>query len=166
MLDSPSPRSTGSRLVAAAVIGIAALAIAPLRLAARPAAVDAAIEPAAPPATADLHGAMPEPRSLAPTPRDPLTPDAAQKERDLNFVMFLDDDHSTMSGSSDDIQRAKRYRRAGEQILWFRHGGREYVTRDRRILDQVINLWDTGERARQSTGRSGGQAGRARRQTG
>ncbi len=79
MLDSPSPRSTGSRLVAAAVIGIAALAIAPLRIAARPAAVDAAIEPAAPPATAVLPGAMPEPRSLAPTPRDPLTPDGRHR---------------------------------------------------------------------------------------
>ncbi len=67
MLDSPSPRSTGSRLVAAAVIGIAALAIAPLRIAARPAALDVTIEPAAPPATADVPSAMPEPRSAAPT---------------------------------------------------------------------------------------------------
>jgi bla regulator protein BlaR1 len=141
MLDSPSPRSTGSRLVAAAVIGIAALAIAPLRIAARPAALDVTIEPAAPPAPADLPNAMPEPRSVAPTPRDPLTDWAAQKERDLKFVMFLDDDHSTMSGSTDDIQRAKRYRRPGEQMLWFRHGGREYVIRDRGILDQAIDLW-------------------------
>jgi bla regulator protein blaR1 len=143
MLDSSSSRSAGSRIVAATVLFIAALAIAPLRLAARPAAVDATIEQAAEPPTADL------------APSDW----AAQKDRDLNYILFLDDHHTTMSGSLGDIERARRYRRAGEQMLWFRHGGHEYVIRDRRILDQVLALWKPVNELGDRQGELGGKQG-------
>ena len=161
MLDSPTPRSTGSRVVAAAVIGIAALAIAPLRIAARPAAVDPKIEQAVQPPAADGNV------RLDPTTSPDLAPASApQGDRDLNYIIFLDDDHTTMSGSTDDIQRARRYRQPGEPMLWFRNGGREYVdprSEDPRRRDRVV---ETGERARRSTRRSGWQAGRARREAG
>jgi len=140
MLDSPSPRSTGSRVVAAAVIGIAALAIAPLRIAARPAAVDMTIEQAVQPPAADLADATGNER-LDPTSPDLVPAWPSQRDRGLNYIIFLDDDHTTMSGSTDDIQRARRHRRPGEQMLWFRNGGREYVVRDRRIVDDAIALW-------------------------
>lgn len=137
MLDSPSPRSTGSRVVAAAVIGIAALAVAPLRIAARPAAVDTTLERAAQPPTAGLADAT----DNVATWRDLVPAWASQRDRGLNYIIFLDDDHTTMSGSTDDIQRARRHRRPGEPMLWFRNGGREYVVRDRRIVDDAIALW-------------------------
>jgi bla regulator protein BlaR1 len=141
MLDSPTTRSTGSRIAAAAAIGIVALAIAPLRIAARPAAVDAAMEAAAPPQPVGVPAiALDLPGSRigdvdAPGGR------AVQKERDLNYVLFLEDGGTTMSGSAQDIDSARRYRRGAERLVWFRHGSHEYVIRDPTILDQVVNLW-------------------------
>jgi bla regulator protein BlaR1 len=151
MLDGSSRRSTGSRIVAAAVIGVATLSLAPLRIAARPAAVgvDATIEAAARPPAA----ALPDAPDLAPPEG------AAQKERDVNFIMFLDDHRTTMSGSTRDIERARRYLRGGEQMLWFRHDGQEYVVRDRKILDQVVALWRPVNEIGDEQGKLGGRQG-------
>jgi bla regulator protein blaR1 len=163
MLDSPSPRSTGSRAVAAIVIGAAVLAIAPLRMAARPAAVDLTIDSAVQPPPADLHGVGLEPVTppiLPGTPPERAPVDgAAQKEHDLNYVLFIDGDRTTMSGSTRDIATARRYRRTGEPILWFRHGGREYVVRDQRILDQVTALWKPVNELGGKQGELGGRQG-------
>jgi hypothetical protein len=120
MLDGSSSRSIRSRVVAATAVSLAALAIAPVRLSARP--------PSALPAVQEA-------------PRTTARARTAEKERDLNFVLFITDDHTTMSGSRGDIQRARRHRRSGERLLWFRHDGREYVIRDPQILDEVIALW-------------------------
>jgi bla regulator protein BlaR1 len=149
MLDGSSRRSTGSRAVAAAVIALAALSLAPLRIAARPAAVDAAIEaPGRPPAFA-----VPVASDLAPPEG------AAQKEREFNYIMFLDDHRTTMSGSTRDIERARRYRRTGEQMLWFDQGDQEYVVRDPKILDQVVALWRPVNEIGDEQGKLGSQQG-------
>jgi bla regulator protein BlaR1 len=124
MLDGPSSRSIRSRLAAVTVVGIAVLATAPVRLSARPPTIVPAVQQA--------------PRPAVEFARVDL---AAQKERDLNYVMFINDHNTTMSGSMRDIERARRYRRSGERLLWFRHDGREYVIRDPQILDEVAALW-------------------------
>ena len=139
MLDSQSPRSIGSRTVAAIVIGVAALSIVPLRISARQAPAVTAVESPAwarfdfptwwfGPARAWLGSLMGS--------------GLAQRERDLNFVMFVDDDRSTMSGSERDIERARRARIGNERMLWFRHAGQEYVVRDRAILQEIVAIWE------------------------
>ena len=144
MLDSPSSRSTGSRVVAATVIGIAALAIAPLRLGARPAAVDPTIDSAVQSAPGNTAAPL---DSVTARVRPETSPEraqragAAQKEPELNYVMFVDRDSTTMSGSTRDIVTAARYRRGIERILWFREGSHEYVIRDPKLLDHVLELW-------------------------
>ena len=126
MLGEPSTRSWTGRAIAATVITAAIAAIVPLRLSARP-----------------QSAAMPAPtpeRTIAEvlaTPSD----GKQQKEREINYVLFLDDHHTNMSGSTRDIELARRHRRTGERLLWFRQAGREYVVRDASVIDQVVNLW-------------------------
>ena len=161
MLDSPSPRSTGSRVVAAAVIGIAALAIAPLRIAARPAAVDTTIERAAQPPTAGLADA----RASAARARPRACVGIATRSGPQLH-------HLPGRRSHHDV-RVHRRHPAGETLPAHRRADalvpkrRPRVCRprsaDRRRRDRVV---ETGERARQSTGRSGQQAGRGRREAG
>jgi hypothetical protein len=55
--------------------------------------------------------------------------------------MFTSDDTTGMSGSQSDIERARRFKRPGEQLLWFRYGSREYVLRDPAILREVEGIW-------------------------
>ena len=144
MLPDPDTGSARSRLVASVAVAIALAALIPMRLAARPSTlIPAADEQPQQPTTAP---AVPfEPDNF---PAEPRAGDFPQREdrdrektRDLNFVMFFSDDHTTMSGSTRDIERARRLRKPGEQMLWFREGGREYVVRDPAILQQVQSIW-------------------------
>lgn len=143
MLDRQSRRSRRSRIIAGVVIGISVIAIAPLRIAARQSPAVATVETPAwgtvdfsslwfGPGRAWIGGAFEDLASLG---------TAEQKERDLNYVLFLDDHNTHMSGSRRDIQQARRFRRAGERMLWFRHVGREYVVRDPAVLQQVLDIW-------------------------
>jgi beta-lactamase regulating signal transducer with metallopeptidase domain len=141
MLDSPSSRSTGSRVVAAIVIGIAALAIAPLRLGARPAAVDLTIDSRVQSVPDNVAAASLESVTTRVGREKAPSDGAAQKQPELNYVMFEDRDSTTMSGSERDIVTAARYRRGGERLLWFREGSHEYVIRDPELLDRVVELW-------------------------
>lgn len=126
MLREPSTRSWTGRAIAATVITAAIAAIVPLRLSARP-------------QSAAMPALTPE-RTIAEVLTTP--PDGKQqKEREINYVLFLDDHHTTMSGSTRDIELARRHRRTGERLLWFRQAGREYVVRDASVIDQVVNLW-------------------------
>ena len=110
MLREPESQSWTRRAIAATVITAAIAAIVPLRLGARPQAV----------ATPGV------------TPGQSLTALLAssagrqEKEREINYVLFLDDHHTNMSGSMQDIETARRYQRNGERLLWFRKAGREY----------------------------------------
>jgi hypothetical protein len=139
MLGEPSSRSRTGRIIAAAVVAAAIAATLPLRLSARP-------------QSAVLEGGLTPGREggLA-AGRNPLDPGATlaavreqpdPKEREINYVLFLDDNHTNMSGSTRDLESARRYRRGGERILWFRQGGREYVVRDPSVIEQVVNLWE------------------------
>jgi bla regulator protein blaR1 len=170
MLRHPSSRSMGSRLVGAAAVAIAAAAMVPMQLVARTTsrAVVADELPQAP--SAHLAASAVDPKSsrdpdssLAdPSTRSLLAPreEAAQrKDRDLSYVMFLDEDRTTMSGSSSDIERARRFKRPGEQLLWFRQAGREYVVRDPAILRQVEALWKPVHVIGEQQGKLGAEQG-------
>ena len=76
----------------------------------------------------------------------------------LNFVLFVDD-HQTMSGSSADIERARRHRRNGERLMWFRHEGREFVVRDPQIIDEVLGIWVPVTELGSEQGKLGGEQG-------
>jgi hypothetical protein len=111
-------------------MALAVTAMLPLQLAARPA----------------RPLARPEPAARVETPaiaadRDAAATQSAPHERRLNFVMFGNDRDTTMSGSTEDIRRARALRRGSERMLWFRQSGREYVVRDPALLAQVLDLW-------------------------
>ena len=130
MLREPSNHSWTGRTSAAVVVTVAVAAIVPLRLSARP-------QPGLEQASLPPH----------PTPLEILTTPARGNEqpqpkgREMNYVLFLDGNHTNMSGSMRDIETAGRHRRNGERLLWFRQAGREYVVRDPSVIDQVLNLW-------------------------
>jgi bla regulator protein BlaR1 len=129
MLRDPSAPSVTARVFASAVIGLALAAIAPLQLSARPSTATPAVLAAAVTDEAladDVQRAKNEPR-----------------EDKLNFVLFFDEDRTTMSGSVPrDIDRARRFKRPGEPMLWFRMAGREYVVRDPQVLREIEKTWE------------------------
>ena len=134
MLQPPSRPTLHARLTAVAIIVLGVAAIVPFRLAARTEAASAAAVPARvwlPPAAA----AIDEPSGLVQTKREEA------REDDVNFI-FMTKDHTTMSGSTRDIERARRHRQAGEDLLWFRTDGREYVVRDAALLEEVRRIWE------------------------
>ena len=129
MLRDPSSRSLASRVVATVVAGLAVAAIAPLQLSARPSAVEAPT----------LFGVA-APEAVAADDVQRAKTDA--RDEKLNFVLFFDEDRTTMSGSvPGDINRAKRLKRPGEPMAWFRMGGREYVVRDPAVLREIQEAW-------------------------
>lgn len=62
---------------------------------------------------------------------------AAPREPSLLYVLLRDKDSATMSGSTDDLARAKQHRQGSEPMMWFREGGHEYVIRDLGLLAQI-----------------------------
>jgi bla regulator protein blaR1 len=132
MLGEPSSHSWRGRAVAAAVVTVAVAAIVPLRLSAWP--QPGAGQGLAPARTPLEILTTPAKESEQPERREP-------KEREMNYVLFLDDHHTSMSGSMRDIETAGRHRRNRERLLWFRQAGREYVVREPSVIDQVLNLW-------------------------
>jgi beta-lactamase regulating signal transducer with metallopeptidase domain/flagellar biosynthesis chaperone FliJ len=146
MLQDVSTRSNRSRVVAAAAVGLALAAMVPMQLAARPSARPSAPKTGLAPidmerlAEPQLH----EPAALEPAELlepEPQAGSRAPKNAELNFVLLLEDDQQTMSGSAEDVARAKRHQRNGEPLLWFRLDGREYVIRDPELVRQARALW-------------------------
>jgi hypothetical protein len=84
---------------------------------------------------------------------------------ELNYVHF-DGDHTSMSGSSKDIARARRLRQGDEPLLWFRDGGREYVVRDPALLKQTEALWLPVSELGEAQGKLGTEQGKLGRQQG
>lgn len=164
MLRDPSAQSPGSRLVAAAAVGVSIVAIVPMQLAARQASRVTTRENAPQSVATSLANATLDPRNVVVDPniwRDvaPREEPGQRKDQDLNFVLFVDDDHTTTSGSLEDIKRARRFKRAGEQVMWFRHAGREYVVRDPDVLRQVEAIWMPVNEIGAEQGRVGGRQG-------
>jgi hypothetical protein len=140
MLNQPSRPSLIVRLAAAGALATAVVALAPLKFVARPAAV---MVPGAGPAAGPVE----------------VQSKSRDKDDDLQFVFFRDGDSVTMSGSTRDIERARRVRQSGEQLLWFRHAGREYVLRDPALLAQIHDIWEPVSRLGDEQGRVGTKQG-------
>lgn len=62
------------------------------------------------------------------------------KELDA-WIYFHDAKSSTMSGSSEDMEIARRLQRNGERLLWVRRGGEEWVIRDPALLARIDELF-------------------------
>jgi hypothetical protein len=151
MLREPSNHSWTGRASAAAVVAVALAAIVPLRLSARP---QPGVEQAglASPRTPLEILTTPAKESGQAEPREP-------KGREMNYVLFLDGNHTNMSGSMRDIETAGRHRRNGERLLWFRQAGGEYVVRDPSMIDQVLDLWTPVNLVGEQQGKVGARQG-------
>ncbi len=151
MLRDSSPSSIGRRVISVLVIAAAVAAAVPLRLTARAQAPAGADQPGATagkaPDWANTHLSRiwlgPGRAWLSGGTHESLLPAGGEqpRSRDLNYVLFLDDHNTNMSGSLADIDRARRFRRGGERLLWFRRNGVEYVARDAQLIDQVLQIW-------------------------
>lgn len=75
-----------------------------------------------------------------------------------SWVLLYGDDAATMNGSMDNLKAARRLRASSkEEILWFRHGGQEYVLRDLATLKQAKELFRTEAALRARQGDLGRQ---------
>lgn len=166
MLDRTSPPSLRGRVLAAGAVAAALLAIAPLRAVARseaPAppsrARTAEPLPALPAAVATRAEPSAAPAGLPPAAAPAAAETEAPQSDELQFVLVRDDENTMMSGTLRDAERARRHRRGGEQLLWFRYGGREYVVRDAAVLREVEALWEPVGRIGEEQGRIGARQG-------
>ncbi len=152
MLRDISNQSTRLRIASAAAVLLAALALTPLTFVAR------SQDRPAKPARSTRHASSPIPAvAAAPTvvpvvAARPAIRSAEQKRaidervmvnrrKGLNYVFFLDNDNTMMSGSSTDVTRARSLRKANEKMMWFRRDGHEYVIRDPGLLQQVEEVY-------------------------
>ena len=146
MLQNQSARSTRSRALAVAAVGLAVAAMVPMQLAARRGSeikpVQAAPKPKPPAASQSQPRERVESEPAAHGERQPSGVRAEQKSGELNFVLLLDDNQQTMSGSLADVARARRHLKNGEPLLWFRVDGQEYVVRDRDVIAHARALWN------------------------
>jgi bla regulator protein BlaR1 len=161
-LSDRSTRTFGSRLTAAAVLGISAVLMAPFQPVARASAVVPVVqEPAVSAAPVAASTAVPPAEEA-----DGQRSVGGQQQPELNYVMFFGDDRTMMSGSGTDMQRARRLKQGSDHLLWFRWSGREYVVRDRDAMGQVEQLWRrVGELGKQQ-GHIGGEQGKLGAQQG
>jgi beta-lactamase regulating signal transducer with metallopeptidase domain len=148
MLQRPSRPPVVARAAAAAVLLLASTALIPFRLAARDAAMvpDRAPTVGAQPARTGPHLRAFDLRAelLRWLGRSPTAPQQTQppvRDREIRFV-YLHDDQTTTSASSDDVRRARRLRTGGEDLLWFATAGKEYVVRDAGVLKEISRIWD------------------------
>ena len=138
MLRHSPDRPLVANLLTAGAFAICIAAVVPIRLTAR----QAAPPETAPPANSATTTEVEQPR-----------------DRTLNYVVFVDDNRTTMSGSTADIDRARRHRRKGEHLMWFRQDGREYVVRDPRVIEQVVAIWKPVNELGNEQGRVGSEQG-------
>ena len=146
MLQHQSARSTRSRALAVAVVGLAVAAMVPMQLAARRGSeskpVQAAAKPKPPAASQAQAPERAESEPTAQGERKSPSVRADQKSGELNFVLLLEDNQQTMSGSLADVARARNHQKNGEPLLWFRADGQEYVVRDRDVIAHARALWN------------------------
>jgi beta-lactamase regulating signal transducer with metallopeptidase domain len=103
-----------------------------------------------------------------PAPPAPPKPPKAPKAYGYHYstgdgesYVFLSGDGSiTMSGSSDEIGKVKHLQGSSKEgILWFRHGGKEYVIRDAALLKQAKELFKAQSELGAKQGELGGRQG-------
>jgi bla regulator protein BlaR1 len=141
-----------SRTVAAAAVAVAVLALVPLRLVARPAPGAAVMPGEVAAAQAGRAGRAPRAqgdRAVAQDVRDAELGTAVEAveqtpresgPKEMSFVLMLDGQR-TVSGSEQDMARARSFQRDGASLLWVRRNGREYVIRDEDVLRQAREAW-------------------------
>ena len=107
-------------------------------------AASTADEAAAPGEVEDVvEAAAVEPMVLASVGSPPAPLSSAERrgrrwnESDDAWIYFRDRRETSMSGSTDDIAVARRYQRGDEPMLWVRHGGEQWVIRDRDLLARL-----------------------------
>ncbi|HEX6038259.1 M56 family metallopeptidase [Longimicrobium sp.] len=162
MLDHSSSRSFRGRALAAGAVAVAILAVAPIKAvarsaASRPQAAAPAQTPAASPSAADAPVSAAS--AVVHAAGHAVTAKTGQSQEEIPFVVLRGDDNVVMSGSSRDVERARRLRRGDEPLLWFRYGGQEYVVRDAAVLREVDELWGPVGRIGEEQGRIGEQQG-------
>jgi bla regulator protein BlaR1 len=160
MLHELSDRSRSSRVVAVAAIGISLAAVIPIHVVARPGSQASAIEPARPveqiPPAEPATPAVPVSRATPASPAERVTQPAER----LRYVMLHEDGGIMSSGSREDVDNARRFRRSGEALLWFRQGSREFVVRDPATLTQVESIWQPVNDLGNEQGKLGEEQGR------
>jgi beta-lactamase regulating signal transducer with metallopeptidase domain len=119
--------------------------------------------PPVPPAIATVPPVAPP--AMAPIPPMPSVM-AVRDTPDFAFVLSRDGKTSTMSGSSDDVERARRFMRSDEPLFWFRMDGKEYVVRDTEIIRQVEAAWAPLNEIGKEQGKLGAQQGELGKQQG
>ncbi len=78
----------------------------------------------------------------------------------LNYVLFAPNSDSTsMSGSMDDIRRARAYRNGKEALLYVRQNGNAYVIRDAALLREARALFKPQEELGERQGELGRRQG-------
>jgi beta-lactamase regulating signal transducer with metallopeptidase domain len=155
MLQQPSTPSRRARVLTNAVLVFTVLAVAPLRLGARP-----AVPPPEPPPAVSVG--IPSEPAVTRWPVEsavwPQSKTVVSPDKELTFVL-LTGDQTMMSGSSRDVERARAQRNGGEPLLWFRHEGREYIVRDEALVKQAIELWAPVGRIGEQQGEIGSRQG-------
>jgi bla regulator protein BlaR1 len=85
---------------------------------------------------------QPPPPPRAPIAPRPPKPHSSHSSDSEEYVLLRPNGSSTMNGSMGDVERARKLLGPGEkEILWFRHGGKEYVVRDPRTLAAAFALF-------------------------
>jgi bla regulator protein BlaR1 len=133
MLGHGSPSLPGRMagwLLAAATM----CALIPVQLGARPSSGPAVLAPRHLKAWPWAENAKGSP-AIAPNEKA-----ARQKGERFEFVLMTGDHSVMMSGSSSDVRRVEQLRKGNERLLWFRHGGREFVVRDAVALDEAAGI--------------------------
>ena len=54
------------------------------------------------------------------------------------WILFHDEQRVTMSGDLSNLKEGQRvFKKFGPHFLWFRHGGKDYVVRDGKVLEKA-----------------------------
>lgn len=120
MLTESPNRSKYSRAIAISAIGLAALTLVPITLAARPVV-------AVPDAPQAQTQAVEKPQ-------------APQELPAIRAVLFSE--KTRLHGERNDVVRAMAYRTGDEKLAWFQIGDAEYVLRDAPMLTRLEEAWE------------------------
>lgn len=115
-----------------------------------------------PVAAVQSHPAPPAPPA---PPRAPKPPQESYSygwsDDGDSWVLMTGKSNVSMSGSTDDIARVKRLRKDSEgDILWFRHGDKEYVVKDPAMLKSAQEAWRSVSELGEKQGELGAEQGR------
>jgi beta-lactamase regulating signal transducer with metallopeptidase domain len=99
-------------------------------------------------------------------PAPPAPPKSLSWEKGESYVLMLGKSRSMMSGSMDDVRRAKDLQKGDEPLLYFRRNGKAYVVRDAALLKQAEEIFRPQAEMGARQGELGAQQGRLGAQQG